>query len=73
MPILVVKAKGDIYRLSVTSPPLMKPESATSKTVVLEKRQTGPNTTLEKDAVSIDFPKLEAGAVTLAKVFIGRL
>ena len=73
MPILVVKAKGDIYRLSVMSPPLMKPESATSKTVVLEKRQTGPNTTLEKDAVSIDFPKLEGGAVTLAKAFIGRL
>lgn len=73
MPILVVHAKGDIYRLSVMSPPLMTADSATSKTVVLEKKQTGPNTTLEKDAVSIDFPKLQGGAVTLAKTFIGRL
>jgi hypothetical protein len=71
MPILVVHAKGDIYRLTVMSPPLMK--SMTSKTVVLEKHATGPNSTIEKDAVSLDFPQLLSGAETLAKAFIGRL
>ena len=73
MPILVVHAKGEIYRLSVMSPPLMTPESATTKTVVVERRQTGTGSTIEKDAVSFDWPKLESGAVVLTKACIGRL
>ena len=73
MPILVVHAKREIYRLSVMSPPLMTPESATTKTVVVERRQTGTGSTIEKDAVSFDWPKLESGAVVLTKAFIGRL
>jgi hypothetical protein len=73
MPILVVHTKGEIYRLSVMSPPLMTPESASTKTVVVDRRQTGPGTTLEKDAVSFDWPQLQSGAVVLAKAFIARL
>jgi hypothetical protein len=72
-PVLVVNAKGDIYRLSVMSPPLMTPESASTKTVVVERHTTGPGATIEKDAVSFDWPLLESGAVTLSKAFIGRL
>ena len=73
MPILVVHAKGEIYRLSVMSPPLMTPDSASTKTVVLDRHQTGNGTTLEKDAVSFDWPKLESGAVELSKAFLARL
>ena len=73
MPILVVHAKSEIYRLSVMSPPLMTPESASTKTVVVERHQTGPGGSLEKSAVSFDWPKLESAAVVLSKTFIGRL
>ena len=73
MPILVIHAKGDIYRLSVMSPPLMTPDSASIKTQVVEKHTTATGTTLEKDAVSFDWPKLQAGAVVLSKAFLGRL
>lgn len=73
MPIMVVNAKGEIYRLSVMSPPLMTPDSASTKTVVLEKHQNANGTTTEKDGVSFDWPKLEAAAVVLSNAFIGRL
>jgi hypothetical protein len=72
-PILVVHAKSEIYRLSVTSPALMTPDSASTKTTVVNRQKTTSGGTLETDAVSIDFPKLEAAAVTLSKAFIGRL
>jgi hypothetical protein len=72
-PILVVHAKSEIYRLSVTSPPLMTPDSASTKTTVVNRHKTTSGGTLETDAVSFDWPKLEAGAVTLSKAFIGRL
>ncbi len=72
-PILVVHAKSEIYRLSVTSPPLMTPDSASTKTTVVNRQKTTSGGTLETDAVSLDWPKLEAGAVVLAKTFIGRL
>ncbi|MDB4994669.1 MAG: hypothetical protein JWM74_2101 [Myxococcaceae bacterium] len=71
-PVLVVHAKGEIYRLSVTSPVLMTPQSASTKTVVVERRQVGSGT-MEKQAVSFDWPDLESGAVVLSKAFIGRL
>jgi hypothetical protein len=71
-PILVVHTKGEIYRLSVTSPPLMTPQSASTKTVVVERHQAGSGT-IEKQAISFDYPELESGAVVLAKAFIGRL
>jgi hypothetical protein len=73
MPIMVIHAKGDIYRLTVTSPPLMTPDSATVKTQVVEKHATANGGAIEKDAVSFDYPKLEAAAVTLANAFIARL
>jgi hypothetical protein len=73
MPILVVHAKSEIYRLSVMSPPLMTPESASTKTVVVERHSTGPGASLEKSAVSFDWPKLESAAVVLSKTFLGRL
>lgn len=73
MPILVVHTKGEIYRLSVMSPPLMTPESASTKTVVVERHVTGPGGSLEKSAVSFDWPKLESAAVALSNTFIGRL
>ncbi|MDB5219703.1 MAG: hypothetical protein JWO86_7630 [Myxococcaceae bacterium] len=72
-PILVVHAKGDIYRLSVTSPPLMTPDSASTKTTVVDRHKTTSGGTLETDAVSFDWPKLESGAVVLSKAFIARL
>ena len=73
LPILVVHAKGEIYRLSVMSPPLMTPESATTKTVVVDRQKTASGGTLEKSAVSFDWPKLESAAVVLSNTFIGRL
>jgi hypothetical protein len=39
----------------------------------VNRQKTTSGGTLETDAVSIDFPKLEAAAVTLSKAFIGRL
>jgi len=72
-PILVVHAKGEIYRLSVSSPPLMTPDSASTKTTVVNRHTTTSGGTIGTDAVSFDWPKLEAGAIVLSKAFIGRL
>ena len=72
-PILVVHTNGDIYRLSVMSAPLMTPDSASTKTTVVERHKTGPGATVELQAVAFDWPKLESGAVVLSKAFIARL
>ena len=73
-PVLVVHAKGEIYRVTATSPPLMTADGGASVTTkVVERHQTASGGTLGTDAVSFDWPLLEAGSVALAKAFIGRL
>jgi hypothetical protein len=51
----------------------MTPDSASTKTTVVERHKTASGGTVGTDAVSFDWPKRQSGAVVLSKAFIGRL